>query len=255
MLENYVAARGRGRSRWTVPFLCVSGLLHVVGGLGLYVSSAWAVEKLPLPSEQTTIAVPIALPPEAPPAEAIRIPPETKTAMVKVKTVVQPTATVVSDPQEVVAGTGVSSDTEATGPTCPPGEPACLMTCAPGDPLCRQEAPPPIVPAVKAPSPTVVSSRALEAQRVAGKAQIVPPMAVRSAISRDRRSTVVAAVELCLRTDGSVREVKLRKGSGYGSYDREILSTVKKWRYRPFRVAGVAQPVCTRVTFVYKQDM
>lgn len=43
-------------------------------------------------------------------------------------------------------------------------------------------------------------------------------------------------------------------GTGFSNYDRLLVDAVKRWRYRPYMVAGVASAVCTGVTFVYTQQ-
>jgi TonB family protein len=63
---------------------------------------------------------------------------------------------------------------------------------------------------------------------------------------------LLATVKMCLNRGGSVESVQMLKKSGYAEYDTLILSQMRLWKYRPFKVNGQAVPVCTSVTFVFK---
>ena len=57
---------------------------------------------------------------------------------------------------------------------------------------------------------------------------------------------------MCLSSGGSVDKLQVLKSTGYAAYDSKIKSTMRSWRYRPFKVNGRAVPVCTSVTFIYR---
>lgn len=64
---------------------------------------------------------------------------------------------------------------------------------------------------------------------------------------------VVAAFEMCLDDEGAVTRVQTLESSGYPAYDEHLRSGIETWRYRPFEKEGKPVPVCTVVTFIYKQ--
>lgn len=62
---------------------------------------------------------------------------------------------------------------------------------------------------------------------------------------------VVASIKMCLDDKGSVSSVALLKPSGFGAYDRKIITELRQWIFKPYKINGRAMPVCTAVTFIY----
>jgi TonB family protein len=58
---------------------------------------------------------------------------------------------------------------------------------------------------------------------------------------------------MCLTAGGVISGIRTISSSGFPAYDRKIRSKMRLWRYRPYRVNGKPVPICTVVTFVYKQ--
>ena len=44
------------------------------------------------------------------------------------------------------------------------------------------------------------------------------------------------------------------KSTGYPGYDQTLQNAILAWQFRPYEVDGKPVPVCTAVTFVYKQS-
>ncbi len=101
--------------------------------------------------------------------------------------------------------------------------------------------------------PKYVLQHVLERRRIAGHKRIVPGRAVKLHMAKKRKRQIIASFKLCLNKAGTVSRVKLFKSSGYKTYDRTIRRLMRKWRYRPFMVNAKPVPVCTAVTFIYRQ--
>ena len=99
--------------------------------------------------------------------------------------------------------------------------------------------------------PAGETGRALEAQRISGTTQVQPPNDVNIKIRRSGKPAI-GTFKMCLTATGSVKSVRKLKSTGFPKYDSKLSRTMRKWRYRPFKVNGRAVPVCTSVTFVYK---
>ena len=99
----------------------------------------------------------------------------------------------------------------------------------------------------------VVPHQYLAATRIAGKTHIEPPPRVRIAMVRERRAQIVANVKMCLTRQGRVKRLRVLQSSGYPSYDQLIVHQMWFWRYRPYSIGGSSMPICTTVTFVYRQ--
>jgi hypothetical protein len=112
-------------------------------------------------------------------------------------------------------------------------------------------APPPPPPTG---SPKIVPAVALEQQRLAGNKAIAPPDPVKQQVAADGKQRLVAVVKLCIDDTGEPESTKMMKSSGYPAYDGRLqLEIMTRWRYRPFKVNGRAVPVCTAITFIYRQ--
>jgi hypothetical protein len=107
--------------------------------------------------------------------------------------------------------------------------------------------PPPPPP----PSPINVPPSLLENLRVSGSKRIVPDARVKADILAAGKTKVVASMKMCLDDKGNVSSVAQLKSSGYPAYDRTLMTEMRQWLYRPYKVNGKAAPVCTAVTFIY----
>jgi protein TonB len=70
--------------------------------------------------------------------------------------------------------------------------------------------------------------------------------------ARMARVQGVIIVKLCLKVDGTVNEQTTKILKGLPSLDAEVLTKIKTWRYRPYKVDGRATPVCFPVRFVFR---
>ena len=91
----------------------------------------------------------------------------------------------------------------------------------------------------------------LEANRIAGGAQIAPPDDVMQAI-KNSGEPALDAEKLCVDQRGAVSSVTILGSTGYPAYDQRIVSAMRTWLYRPFLINGKPAPVCTAVTFIYR---
>jgi TonB family protein len=98
-----------------------------------------------------------------------------------------------------------------------------------------------------------VSPSFLEAKRIAGDKNVVPPDIVKIQMVQHQRTKLVASVKLCIDATGVPERLTMLRSSGYRDYDRVVREAMSWWRYTPFLIDGVAAPVCTAVTFVYGQ--
>jgi hypothetical protein len=113
-------------------------------------------------------------------------------------------------------------------------------------------APPP--PPGPTDSTQVVPSSALEAQRIAGEKNILPNEQVRLAMQRANQLRLIASLKVCVDDSGAVSNVTMLKSTGYPSYDELLQATIAStWMFQPFVLNGRVLPVCTAVTFIYKQ--
>jgi hypothetical protein len=137
--------------------------------------------------------------------------------------------------------------------------PACSMMrlVYPPGPTAKDETIPlPAPPSRNKKQPIVFAAgaRLFEARRVSGEKLILPDDSVKRAMQKQGVSKVIGAFRLCLDDTGSVESVLPIKSTGFADYDRELGAAIWKWTYTPFLVEGVAQPVCTAITFIYSQS-
>ena len=89
--------------------------------------------------------------------------------------------------------------------------------------------------------------------RVVGHDTIEPDETTKLKLARAGVHQVIATVKLCLTAAGSVKSLRMLKSSGYPPYDRKIQSKMRTWKHRPYLDDGKPIPVCTPVTFIYRQ--
>lgn len=111
--------------------------------------------------------------------------------------------------------------------------------------------PPPPPPPPPPMPPQTVPPSLLEAQRISGTRTIVPDPKTKADIVASGKPKVVASIKMCLDDKGSVSSVALLKPSGFGAYDRKIITELRQWIFKPYKINGRAMPVCTAVTFIY----
>jgi TonB family protein len=98
-----------------------------------------------------------------------------------------------------------------------------------------------------------VIATALEAQRVAGERDILPDDVTRADLRRGGATRLLTVVKVCIDAGGRVTSATMLKSSGYPAYDQRLRATIKDtWRYRPYKIDGVAKPVCSSATFIYR---
>ncbi len=101
-----------------------------------------------------------------------------------------------------------------------------------------------------------VDNRLIEGYRIAGEPQIHAPESVREKMAERGQTGTLGAVKMCLGTDGVVSSLRLLRSTGYAEYDALLLSGMKGWRYRPYRIAdGTGVAACTLVTFIYRMTI
>jgi hypothetical protein len=114
---------------------------------------------------------------------------------------------------------------------------------------------------IQVPASRNVAPTEIDKLRIKGDPNIMPDEADKHAIesafrlsgeSRDAR--LIASLKFCIDRTGKVSHVRQLKSSGYPGYDQKLQNEVIAWQYRPYKVDGKPVPVCTAVTFVYKQS-
>ena len=107
--------------------------------------------------------------------------------------------------------------------------------------------------------PLNVSPSALNAFRIAGRADIVPDDATKTALAKSaiataQRIRLIGSFKLCISSSGRIQTITALKSTGVPAYDSKLIRDMREgWRYRPFQREGVPSPVCTAVTFIYQQ--
>ena len=162
---------------------------------------------------------------------------------------VQPTKTPDKPPEPADPGTGdptpgMPAIGDPDGPVGPPSD--IPVTAIPDVELPE---PPPVM---KPPQQRNVTSAVLEQQRIAGNKIIVPDDETAQQIARGD-GKVKGVVRLCLGSDGLVRSANIVVSTEFPAYDAKLEREIRNWRYQPYQVDGVATPVCTIVTFLYRQ--
>jgi periplasmic protein TonB len=253
MFENYVGAKTRKRRTWVTVLITVSVVMHAAGVSAMIIKGFWTIDKLSPPKRELALAVapPPPPPPPPPPSSQRKEIPKDKVVKVRPQDTTQPVDKPDDRDVDVVvvdADDGVEGGVEGGVAGGVVGGVVGGIQGLPGGVINKPPPPPP--PPEK---PQVVPQVAIEAKRVAGEKNIIPDESTKLQIKRDGQTQVVATVKMCLTTGGAVSSLNMLKESGYPAYDRKIESTMREWRYQPFVVNGKAVPVCTSVTFIYRQ--
>ena len=250
MFENYVGEKSRRMPQWAFAVIAGAVAIHIVAVGALVIQSFWTINKLGLPEGEVTLGAPP--PPPPPPPAGSSKKKKTKTTITKVKEVAQ----VDKDkpkPEEIPTeteseGEGVEGGVEGG---VAGGVVGGVIGGVEGGILGGTGSGPPPPPKVEAPK--IVPQKALEAQRISGTTQIQSPNDVYMSIKRSGKPAT-AVYKMCLSSGGSVKSVKKLRSSGYAKYDSKIAGSMRRWKYKPFRVNGKAVPVCTSVTFIFKAN-
>ncbi len=254
MFDNYVGAKTQKRRKWVTVLVSVSVALHVVVVLVLLIRGFWVIDKLSPPKRELALAVAPPPPQPPPPPKASkkkkidkkvvkRVKPKDTTQPVEKKDDEPDVEIEIIDDDEGVEG-GVEGGV-AGGVVG--GVVGGTLEGLPGGMI--EKAPPPPPPQ----KPKIVPQVAIEQKRIAGEKQIIPDEGTKLQIKRDGKTQIVSTVKMCLSNGGSVSSLKVLKSSGYPNYDRKIQSKMREWKYKPFVVNGKPVPVCTSVTFIYRQ--
>lgn len=251
MFERYEQDRGRTRrSRWVRVCLVGSAVAHVAVAVALIVSSWWRIDKLSINDGRPIGVASFGLATAAPPPLASESRERIKKELRRVKEITQ------NDPQrdraiedgggDGAAGGdpngrpgGTGTDPNATNlfvGSC--GQAVCLDAPAPARKIEREE--PPVVPEAM-----------LKGYLIRGNTQIQASDADKVKIARQPDRRVVGVVKLCIDDGGAVTSSSLLKSTGFSNYDRRLVSGVRGWRYKPYRIGGKPAAVCTSVRFVY----
>ncbi len=99
----------------------------------------------------------------------------------------------------------------------------------------------------------LATSKLLEGKRIAGTKTIVPDDIDRLYIQRRGLGTLRASFRVCIDDTGVVESVLPIRTSGLSSYDARLLAGIRAWRYSPYLIDDQPVPVCTGVTFIYRQ--
>lgn len=252
------------RRRWVSVVIAGSVLAHMVVIIAITVAGMWKVEKntfkgrtdITIRTHHVGVVAP-------PPLGKSSVKQHNKKVVIRKKLVTnrQPTtrqtATVKVDHNATgsdgpgredgqVGGTGDDPNAQVTSLTaCRAGE-----LCGTGMPSVPRIEPPKLPPV----RPKIVPANVIAGSRISGNARILPSDAVKIRIANAGDSQIVGAVLMCLSTSGAVASVKLVRSTGYNAYDQKLLRTMRSWRYRPYRVNSTAVPVCSSITFIYRQS-
>ena len=237
-------------------FVTISSLVHVAGGLAIYISGIWRVEQINY-DHQAIATLAVAAPPPPPPAGGGMSLPEQKATRKPpriTKDLVQPPP--VKPPEKPAAADTTASTTVGTTPGLIPGigtpdgvpDGTCLDPdgCGPGP---VEKAKPPEKPIEKPPTP--VPPNVLAMMRTSGTTQIHPSEVTKNQMDRDGNYNSLAVVKVCVSETGAISSVTLLKPTKYPAYDQRLLEGVRGWRYKPHHTNGQPVKVCGTVTFNY----
>lgn len=127
-------------------------------------------------------------------------------------------------------------------PKAPPSERAVKAPePEPPAPVETPVEPKPAEPAPPAPAP-VVPPRA-EAGQLSNPAPVYP------SLSRRLREEGIVVLDILIKADGTVGEIKIKSSSGYKRLDETAIKAVSRWRYQPATQGG------QKIDFWYEQPV
>jgi TonB family protein len=98
-----------------------------------------------------------------------------------------------------------------------------------------------------------VSSVDRRARRIRGDVRVAPSERIKYEMYRVKKRRLVVLVSMCLDARGEIERLRIVVPTGVPSYERAVLQKMKAWRYRPALSDGRPVPLCTLITFVYRQ--
>ncbi|HEY4055325.1 MAG TPA: hypothetical protein VGM39_01910 [Kofleriaceae bacterium] len=135
---------------------------------------------------------------------------------------------------------------------CGPGvRPIADQRCIDGTAVTPTLPPTPRHPEVSVPQ--VVEPTLLEGHRIVGNKNVVPDRDTMRFIHDHGVGPVVTSVRICLDPSGVPEQIAPLSPSCFPRYEDAIVAAMHDWRYSPYQVNGVAVPVCTAVSFLYRQ--
>lgn len=238
-------ARRTPRSRWRGPMLVSGAVAHAALFTGMWAKGLWNIQLVEAAENEVTIALAPSPPPVESGARRSSAPPPRLRAA---RGLHQPPRTPVIPDAPPAQGSpdALPGGPDDGGPEGVPESTAPPLPDPPPEPPRPPDPPPP-------PRPRAVAATVLEQQRIAGDKRILPDDATALRLARDGTSEVRGMVKLCLDTQGQVRSTDVLRSTGFADYDAKLEREMQTWRYRPYSVDGVAAPVCTVVTFIYRQ--
>ncbi len=102
------------------------------------------------------------------------------------------------------------------------------------------------------PSPSTASAGRLEANRLTGNYNVLPPASVLDAALKDGKGKLVCTFKVCIDVQGLVSEARLMTSSGYPGYDSLLRREILAWTFQPMLENGQAVPLCTIYSFIVK---
>ncbi len=251
MFDRIGTARAR-KNRWKAPILMTGAVIHGALFTGMWVKGLWEIRKVDAAEADVALTLGPTIPAQEAAPKGAPKPAEQKE---KPKTVAkEPTQPLAKPPEEKpVIETGGGDER----PDQPPGTGDEDGPIGPGGTEIGDPLPP--LPEVKTPplppdppKPVIAQSKEIEQRRISGERLILPDEATAQQIARaDGRAE--GRVQLCLDSAGRVSSVVMRKSTEFAAYDQKLLREMRSWRYQPYQVNGLATPVCTMVTFLYRQ--
>lgn len=248
-------AKGKARkNRWKAPILMTGAVIHGALFTGMWVKGLWEIRKV----DAAEVSSPLTLGPTIPVQEAPKGAPKPAEPKVKPpKAIARETTQPTTKPPEekpVIDEPGGTDRPDQPVGTSDVDGPIGDVGSEIGDPPPQVTLPvkPPEPPKPPAPTPVLAPSKDVEQRRIAGERLILPDEATAQQIAR-ANGRAEGRVQLCLKSDGTVSSVRMIKSTEFGSYDQKLLREMRAWRYSPYQVNGVATPVCTSVTFLYRQ--
>jgi hypothetical protein len=234
------------KNRWKGPMLTAGVAVHVAMFTGMWAKGIWDIKKVEAAENEITLTT-VPNPPsvDTPPPGATK-PQMTKPPRRMVKEPVQPEALKVP-PVPLPEGPTV-------GPTGPEVPIEGIITGVP-NPQPPQEPIPKVIPPPPLP-PVIVKPRLVEQarlERISGETSILPDEATAQRISHDGAAAVRGVLKLCISASGAVDSAVMARSTEFSAYDAKLERETRRWRYQPYRVNGAATPVCTLVTFIYRQ--
>lgn len=246
MFENFARVK-KSKNRWRAPMVACGAVIHTAIFTGMWINGIWQISKVEAAENELTLSVPAPIPSVERPANASKAPPQPRPRARAVGTT-QPVKPDLK-PEEVPVTTG-----ELDGPTGPEDPDAIpSLTGVPPVTLPPPVLPPEIKPPPAPPKPQLVNPTVLEQRRIAGDKRILPDDDTAQQIARGGAAQVSGTVKLCLDSAGEVRSATVVKSTTFPGYDAKLEREMRGWRYQPYQLDGVAAPVCTMVTFIYRQ--